>query len=271
MVNYQTINANSITPVSAGISDEELLTAFGDAKIFSKLDLSCGYHQVKMDSESKPLTAFVTHMGVFQYTRMPFGLSGALNTFIRTLSAILKEFLFCGVVMYVDDILVYSDTFSQHLQLIQDVFQILSDYAIILNENKCEFCVEETQFLGHVIRHRSVQPIIKKTDAIKNWPPIKTKKGAQSFLGTVNYFQTYTAHCAQKPEGLCEFIKGKLKDNDTKVSQSVQQLKDALTSKPVLIPLIPNADIKIYCDASNSAAGAIIEMWQNNKKVGVLA
>ncbi len=122
-----------------------------------------------------------------------------------------------------------------------------------------------------MIRHRSVQPIIKKTDAIKNWPPIKTKKDAQSFLGTVNYFRIYIAHCAQKSEGLPEFIKGKLKYNDTKVSQSVQQLKDALTSKTVLVPLIPNADIKIYCDASHSAAGAIIEMGQNNRKVGVLA
>ncbi len=112
VLNYQTINANSITPVSASISDEELLTAFADAKIFSKLDISSGYHQVKMDSKSKPLTAFATHMGVFQYPRMPLGLSGALNTSIKNLRAILKEVLFCGVLMYMDDTLLYSDTYS---------------------------------------------------------------------------------------------------------------------------------------------------------------
>lgn len=170
-VDYRRLNAYTVKnrfpmPVFDEITDE-----LGGATIFTKLDHRAGYHQIRIQEGEEYKTAFQTHNGHYEYKVMPFGLTGAPATFQDFMNHILSPLLRKCVVVFLDDILVYSDTLEHHVQHLEQVFQILVQNQLKLKQSKCRFGQDTLEFLGHVISAGGISTDPAKVTVIKNWPP----------------------------------------------------------------------------------------------------
>jgi len=163
------------------------------AKVFSRLDLRSGYHQIRMSEESIKYTAFRTRYGHFEFTVMPFGLCkcNAPATFQRLINDVFRPFLDVFVCVYLDDILVYSKSVEAHKEHLRQVFDKLQEHKLYANLPKCEFAVASTGFLGHVVSDAGISCDPDKVKAIVEWPAPKTVPHVRSFLGFSNYFRRF--------------------------------------------------------------------------------
>ncbi|GJP84962.1 hypothetical protein CLOP_g15005 [Closterium sp. NIES-67] len=166
---------------------DELLDQLRGAKFFSKMDLQGGYHQIRVAVEDCHKTAFQTRYGSYQYLVMPFGLTNAPLTLQMTMNGIFKELLDKCVIIYLDDILIFSHSREQHLQDLDADFTLLHKNRPITNGSKCDFLKQELEFLGHLLSTEGVKIDPKKIKTIQEWKPPSNIKELQSFLGFVNF------------------------------------------------------------------------------------
>ena len=195
-VDYRKLNQVTVRDEYPLPKIQELIDRMGKAKYFTSLDLASGYWQVPMNPKSKKYTAFVCPYGQFQFNVMPFGLTNAPATFQRMMDRILNELRedFCEV--YLDDILIYSETFEQHLKHIERVIQRLDDYGLKLKHKKCHFAQLETEYLGFILGNGSYRTAPRIIEAIQNFPEPKLNeevklKDIQSFLGVCNFYRKF--------------------------------------------------------------------------------
>lgn len=161
---------------------EDTLDRLDGATYFSKLDLKSGYWQVEIREEDKKKTAFtVGPLGFFECNRMPFGLTNAPATFQRLMETCMGDMNLKECLLFLDDILIFSSTFTGHLDWLQSVFQRLHDYMLKLNPKKCEFFKSQVRYLGHVVSERGIMTDPDKTSALKNWPIPCNVKSLRSF------------------------------------------------------------------------------------------
>jgi len=167
-VDYRALNRDTVPDRYPLPRIDELMDMVGrqHAKVFSSLDLMKDYHQVKMDDSSKPKTVFVCHLGLYQYRRMPFGLTNAPATFQRLMGKLFNGKDFDFVFVYLDDILVASQTVKEHLDHLQKVFQRLRESGLRLKPSKCVFATEEVEYLGHTLTPEGVKPNERNVEAI---------------------------------------------------------------------------------------------------------
>ena len=172
---------------------DDVFDALGEshATIFSTLDLNSAYFQVPLDPETRHKAAFVTHEGVFEWTRMPNGLRNGPSSFQMLMSFVLKGLNWKFVLCYIDDILVFSPNLDTHLQHLQEVFQRLRQANLTLKPSKCEFGVNQVQFLGHVLSENGVAVDPRNTDKVQNFPVPITQKQLRGFLGLCNYYRRF--------------------------------------------------------------------------------
>ncbi|KAF9763214.1 Retrovirus-related Pol polyprotein from transposon [Nosema granulosis] len=166
---------------------DDILDEMHGAKYFSKLDAQSGYHQVRMHKDDIEKTAFACKEGLFEFTRMPFGLINAPATFQREMNRILRPFIGKFVMVYIDDIVIYSKTKEEHSKHVSQVIQTVNGVELFLNREKCEFGKTEIKILGHVINAEGVKIDPTRILAIKNMKVPETKKELESFLGMINY------------------------------------------------------------------------------------
>jgi hypothetical protein len=157
-IDYRKLNDITIRDAYPIPRIDDTLDALQHAQFFSTLDLRSGYWQVEMDKESQPLTAFVTHRGLFECTVMPFGLTNAPATFQRLMDIVLAGLKWQCCLVYIDDIIVFSTTFEQHLHDLRKVFNALSDANLTLKASKCHFCLPEIKYLGHLVTPEGIKP-----------------------------------------------------------------------------------------------------------------
>ncbi|CAJ0644521.1 12712_t:CDS:2, partial [Entrophospora sp. SA101] len=169
----------------------DIFDTMSGAKYFTTLDCMSGYWQMKVAKQDQPKTAYITEDGLYEFTVMPFGLSNAPASFQRMMDRVFKDYKGKFVNVYLDDITIYSQTFEEHLQHLQQVFDRLRAVDLKLGRDKCEFAKEELHLLGHIIGREGRKPDPAKVEAVQNWPTPKTVKDVRSFLGLASYYRKF--------------------------------------------------------------------------------
>ena len=240
---------------------EELSAKFYGSTVFSKLDLRQGYLQVPLHPDSRNLTAFVTHMGVFRYTRMPFGLSSAPSFFQKimvTIFAAVPE-----VVVYLDDIVVHGETLASHDERLSRVLDILSSHNLTVNEEKCNCAASAIVFVGFRLTSDGLSPLHSNVDAVLCLPEPSCPAQLSSFLGMTAYYLRFLPHYSETTAPLRALLKKDVPWSWTPpCSAAVRRLKSQLTSPPVLAHFDLMSPTLVTCDASNTAVGAVLSQLQ---------
>jgi hypothetical protein len=229
------------------------------ATVFSKIDLNSGYWQVRIAEKDVEKTAFRTRYGHYEWLVMPMGLTNAPATFMHMMNETFREYLDHFVVIFIDDILIYSRNKEEHLHHLRKVFELLRKHKLFCKESKCLFGVSEIDFLGHTIAADGIKMEKHKFKAILEWPTPKNVAEIRSFLGLANYYRRFIKNFG----GIATPVSELLKQNVPWVWSTVHatafvQLKEALTSAPVLIIANPRVPYELHTDASDYAVGAVL-------------
>ncbi|GJP32774.1 hypothetical protein CLOM_g17372 [Closterium sp. NIES-68] len=253
-IDYRAFNKQTIKNKYPIPRIDDLLDQLRGATEFSKLDLQSGLWQIRMADNSIHKTAFRTRYGSYENLVMPFGLTNAPATFQAEMNHILCPLLDECTVVYLDDILIYSRDMQHHVQHLRSVFDILRRERFYVKLSKSKFALEKVQFLGHMI------------EAVRTWKSPENVKELQQFLGFANYYNRFVPQYAKIATPLTNLLK---KDTPYKWEpehqEAMEQLKQALTSAPVLILPDPECDYVIEADASDQAVGAILMQDHGNR------
>ena len=196
-MDYRALNKITIKNKYSLPRIDDLLDRMNGAQVFSKIDLRQGYHQIRIAAEDVHKTAFRTRYGHYEFKVMPFGLTNAPATFQALMNEIFRPYLDDFVVVYLDDILIYSKSKEEHLEHLQKILTALRDNKLFGKLSKCEFFKTEVEYLGHVISEKGIQVDPKKTSAIKEWPIPKSVTELRSFLGLANYYRKFVQDFAK--------------------------------------------------------------------------
>lgn len=238
---------------------DDMLDQLHGSKIFSKIDLKSGYHQIRMNPGDEWKTAFKTKYGLYEWLVMPFGLTNAPSTFMRLMNHVFKDFHGKFVVVYFDDILIFSKTLDEHVEHLKQVFEVLRKQQLFANLKKCAFCVDRVVFLGFVVSSKGVEVDEDKIKAIKEWPKPKSVTEVRSFHGLASFYRRFVRDFSTIASPLTEVIKKDKvftwgKDQD----DAFNLLKEKLCSAPLL--QLPNfsKSFEVECDASGKGIGAVL-------------
>jgi transposase InsO family protein len=268
-VDYRKLNSISKKDVYPLPRIDDTLDCLKGARYFSSMDLFSGYWQIEVDEADREKTAFVTPEGLYQFKYMPFGLCNAPATFERMMDNLLRHLKWKMCLCYLDDIIVFSTDFEEHLSRLTAVFQCIQSAGLRLNPKKCLFAAPEIKVLGHLVNEDGVRPDPEKVRAITHFPLPQNIKDIKSFLGLCSYYRRFIKDFCNKSQPLQQLLKG----DATFVWKEDQQrsfdvLKHALTSDPVLGLYDENAETELHTDASGYGLGAVlVQMQKGNEKV----
>src|SRR4051812_30235257 len=258
-VDYRPLNLATIKNKYALPRINDLYDKLAGSSFFSKMDLRLGYHQIKIRKEDIPKTAFTTRYGLYEYTVMSFGLTNPPATFSRMINSIFMEYLDKFVMVYLDDILIYSKNEAEHVEHLRLVLMKLREHRLYAKFSKCEFLLPELTYLGHVISAKVIAVNPERVQAVLEWTPPESVKQVRSFLGLASYCRRFVENFSKVAKPLTELLKKEKKFEWTpKCEESFQELKRRLTSAPVLAPPDTKRDFDIYCDASRQGLGCIL-------------
>ncbi|GFU92707.1 retrovirus-related Pol polyprotein from transposon 297 [Trichonephila clavipes] len=201
----------------------------------STLDLKSGYFQLAISPKDIEKTAFITRNGTFAFLRMPFGLSGVAPNFQKAIDIILKPVIGRFVMVYMDDVIITSPSFNEHIDHLNQVFTLLRDAGLTLNKEKCHFARDKLKYLGLIISKEGIETDNSKVKAIAEMKPPKNNKEVSKFLGMAGWYQKFIPHYADICEPLYRLKKKGAKFNwSTEAQDSFDKIKRALTEAPVL-------------------------------------
>src|SRR6202158_5841600 len=258
-VDYRALNKITIKNKYPLPRIDELLDRLLGTKYFSKIDLRSGYHQVRIANEDIHKTAFSTRYGHYEYLVMPFGLTNAPATFMNLMQSVFSKYLDESVIIFLDDILVYSKSHDEHLKHLECVLQTLRQHKLYAKKSKCEFSQNEISFLGHVINSDGIKMEPSKVDAVVKWPQPKNIHDIRSFLGLAGYYRRFVKDFSKLASPLTNPLHANVPFKWTEKQEAAfTELKQAVSTAPVLIVLDPNQPYVVVTDASGFAIGAAL-------------
>ncbi|KAI9169056.1 hypothetical protein LWI28_006273 [Acer negundo] len=237
---------------------DDLLDQLSGAHEFTKLDLKSGYHQIRIRPGDEWKTAFKTREGLYEWLVMPFGLSNASSTFMRVMNQALRPFIGKFVVVYFDDILIYSANPELHLQHIREVLCVLRREKFVAAAKKCVFMTPKVLFLGYVISGEGLQVDESKIEAVRQWPQPKTITEVWSFHGLASFYRRFIPHFSSIMAPVTECMKGVKFQWTTEAEEGFQQIKEKLTTAPILVLPDFSQPFELHSDASKVGIGAVL-------------
>jgi len=241
-LDFRALNAQTVKSVYPLPLISELFDALYGSSFFSLYDLHSAFYQLAMHPNDMHKTSFVTHNSQWEFTRMPMGISGAPSSYSRLMEIILKPVLRKHTLVYIDDILIYSNSFEEHLKHTEEVFQILLRNGLRLKPGKCSMVKAEILFLGHIIDANGIRPDPKKVEAIKNYPIPKNVDQLRSSLGLLGYYRKFIRNYGEKAHPLTELTKKSNKwDWQNIHTEAFNSLRNDLMTLPIL--RLPNLEL----------------------------
>ena len=238
---------------------DDILDELHGSCVFTKIDLRSGYHQIRMKEGDEWKTGFKTKHGLYEWLVMPFGLTNAPSTFMRLMNHVLRAFLGKFVVVYFDDILIYSRSLEEHVTHLRLVLSVLKEEKLFANLDKCTFCTEKVVFLGFVVSTKGVEMDEEKVKAIQEWPTPTTISQVRSFHGLASFYRRFVRDFSNIAAPLTKVIK---KNESFKWGEEQERafntLKEKLSSAPLLILPDFSKTFEIECDASGVGIGAVL-------------
>ncbi|CAH1247195.1 RTL1 [Branchiostoma lanceolatum] len=263
-VDYRKLNAVTHRDAFPLPRIEESLDALGGARLFSTLDLSAGFWQIEMDEADREKTAFTCPYGLFEFNRTPFGLSGSPGTMQRLMQRCLGDQNLEILLIYLDDIIVFSKDVDEHLARLDVVLSRLGQYGLKLRPDKCHLFRTSVKYLGHIVSEEGVSTDPDKTVALRDWPVPTTVRQVRQFLGFASYYRRFVESFGKIAGPLHELVR---KDQPFVWTPACQSAFDTLREKLTTAPLLAYPDYSqpflLYTDASNQGLGAVLAQKQD--------
>ncbi|GKA00096.1 putative reverse transcriptase domain-containing protein [Tanacetum coccineum] len=238
---------------------DDLFDQLQGSSVYSKIDLRSGYHQLRVREEDIPKTAFKTRYGHYEFQVMPFGLTNAPAVFMDLMNRVCKPYLDKFVIVFIDDILIYSKNKQEHKEHLKLILELLKKDELYAKFSKCEFWIPKVQFLGHVIDSEGIHVDPAKIESIKDWASPKSPTEIRQFLGLAGYYRRFIEGFSKIAKPMTKLTQKKVKfEWGDKQEAAFQLLKQKLCSAPILALPEGSKDFIAYCDASKKGLGAVL-------------
>ncbi|MGH0149668.1 UNVERIFIED_CONTAM: hypothetical protein FKN15_015787 [Acipenser sinensis] len=274
-VDYRKLNAVTHKDAYPLPRIEEALTTLSKAKYYSTLDLASGYWQVEVALQDREKTAFSTPVGLYEFERMPFGLCNAPATFQRLMQSCLGRLVSESLLVYLDDVIVFSADFETHLHDLEAVFERMAKYGLKLRPEKCALFRKQVKFLGHLVSAEGVAPDPDKVASVQNWAVPQTVRQVRSFLGFAGYYRRFIQGFSNIARPLHALLVGTSKKGKkhsgpvewtNECEKAFQTLKQRLVQAPVLAFADFALPFRLYTDASQGGLGAVLAQEQEGQE-----
>ncbi|GJW76928.1 putative reverse transcriptase domain-containing protein [Tanacetum coccineum] len=238
---------------------DDLFDQLQGSSVYSKIDLRSGYHQLRVREEDVSKTAFRTRYGHYEFQVMPFGLTNAPAVFMDLMNRVCKPYLDKFVIVFIDDILIYSKNKQEHEEHLKIILELLKKEELYAKFSKCEFWIPKVQFLGHVIDSEGIHVDPAKIESIKDWTSPKSPTEIRQFLGLAGYYRRFIEGFSKIAKPMTKLTQKKVKfEWGDKQEAAFQLLKQKLCSAPILALPEGSEDFIAYCDASKKGLGAVL-------------
>ncbi|GJZ48129.1 putative reverse transcriptase domain-containing protein [Tanacetum coccineum] len=238
---------------------DDLFDQLQGSSVYSKIDLRSGYHQLRVREEDILKTAFRTRYGHYEFQVMPFGLTNAPAVFMDLMNRVCKPYLDKFVIVFIDDILIYSKNKQEHEEHLKIILELLKKEELYAKFSKCEFWIPKVQFLGHVIDSEGIHVDPAKIESIKDWTSPKSPTEIRQFLGLAGYYRRFIEGFSKIAKPMTKLTQKKVKfEWGDKQEAAFQLLKQKLCSAPILALPEGSEDFIAYCDASKKGLGAVL-------------
>jgi transposase InsO family protein len=282
-IDFRALNDRTIKDSYALPRIEEILDSLSGNEYFSVLDMKSGYHQVELEEEHKERTAFtVGPLGFYEFNRLPFGLSNSPATYQRLMEECLGDLNLTICFIYLDDVIIFSRSYEEHLDRLQQVFDRLRATGFKLSPKKCSFFKRKVKYVGHIVSGEGVEPDPEKIERVRSWPTPTTPEDVRRFLGFVGYYRRFVKDFSKIARPLTDLMPSPKKTSKSKKSsktdtrppwtwgpketKAFQLLKDALTSQSVLGYPNFSKPFELHTDASQQGLGAVLYQEQDGQK-----
>ncbi|GJR54978.1 putative reverse transcriptase domain-containing protein [Tanacetum coccineum] len=235
---------------------DDLFDQLQGSSVYLKIDLRLGYHQLRVREEDIPKTAFRTRYDHYKFQVMPFGLTNATAVFIDLMNRVCKPYMDKFIIVFIDDILIYSKNKEEHEEHLKQILELLKKEELYAKFSKCEFWIPKVQFLGHVIDSEGIHVDPAKIESIKDWTSPKSPTEIRQFLGLAGYYRRFIEGFSKIAKPMTKLTQKKVKfEWGDKQEATFQLLKQKLCSAPILALPEGREDFIAYCDASKKRFG----------------
>ena len=266
-IDFRKLNDRSVKDAYPLPKISMCLDSLGGARFFTTLDLQSGYWQIGMAESDIPKTAFITKYGLYEYTKMPFGLCSAPGTFQRCMELVFRGLQWQTILIYLDDLIILGGTKEENLDHLDVALGRLEAAGLKLKPSKCHILQPEVLFLGHVVSEQGMRPNPQLIDCVRNWKPPTSRREVQQFLGLANYYRRFVPKFSDLAVPLTELTR---KDQDFKWGEEAQgafqSLTQALCSAPILSFPRETGDFVLDTDASATGVGAVLQQIQDGEE-----